>query len=211
MSELTSNVCNIYNCSNVDASLSSFILNIENIGKPLFKKSNTMSFDKTKGDNFVFDQECKDKRKIFYHLLNKFRKDKSQDNKNAMITARSEYKKELRSFNYRKGIERTNKLVNVKLKDAKQYWKLLKDSTTQNNPKNITSNSFSEYFKAINNPDDSVFQPDEDILYFNDRFLNSEVQVMFDELNVPITESELRFNVKQLGLGRSGGPDKVLN
>ena len=36
LSELTSNVCNIDNCSNVDASLSSFISSIENICKPLF-------------------------------------------------------------------------------------------------------------------------------------------------------------------------------
>ena len=76
LSELTSNVCNIDNCSNVDASLSSFISSIENICNPLFKKSNTKSFNKTKGDDFVFDQECKDKRKSFYHILNKFRKNK---------------------------------------------------------------------------------------------------------------------------------------
>ena len=48
-----------------------------------------------------------------------------------MIRARSEYKKEVRSFNYKKGLERTDKLVNAKLKDAKQYWKLLKDSATK--------------------------------------------------------------------------------
>ena len=34
---------------------------------------------------------------------------------------------------------------------------------------------------------------------------------MVDELNVPITESELRYNVNQLGIGLSGAPDKVLN
>ena len=44
--------------------------------------------------------------------------------------------------------------------------------------KNITSNSFSEYFKAINNPDDQFFQSDEDIIYFNERFLNTEIQVV---------------------------------
>ena len=103
-----------------------------------------------------------------------------------MINARSEYKKGVRHFNYKKGSERTSHLLKAKFKDAKQYWKLLKDSTTHNNPKNISTENFSEYFKAINNPEDPFFQPDEDIIYFNERFLNSEIQVMFDELNVPL-------------------------
>ena len=201
---------NIDNCHDIDASLSSFIVQIDNICKPLFQKDNVKNLS-TKGDNFNTDSECKTKRKIFYHSLNKFRKDRSHENKLAMIIARSEYKKEVRHYNYKKGTERTNNLLKTKFKDAKQYWKLLKDSTTQNNPKNITSEKISDYFKAINNPEDPFFQPDEDIIYFNERFLNSEIQVMFDELNVPITETELRSNINQLGLGRSGGPDKVLN
>ena len=91
LAELTSNLTNIDNCNDVDASLSSFTMNIDNICKPLFKKSNTKTFvKKTSGVDFVIDQDCKDKRKHFYHLLNKFRKDRSHENKNDMIRARSD-------------------------------------------------------------------------------------------------------------------------
>ena len=55
------------------------------------------------------------------------------------------------------------------------------------------------------------FQSDDDILYFNERFLNSEIQIMFEELNGSITQEEIMRAIKQLKNGRSGGPDKFLN
>jgi len=36
--------------------------------------------------------------------------------------------------------------------------------------------------KTINNPSDPFFNPDEDILYFNERFAKNDFQVMFAEL-----------------------------
>ena len=128
-----------------------------------------------------------------------------------MIKARSEYKKEVRNFNYQQGTLRTNSLLKAKYKNVKHYWKLLTDTCSQTKPKNISTDNFAAYFKAINNPEDTFFQADDDIIYFNERFFKSEVQIMFDELNFPITESEIRSNVKQLGQGRSGGPDRLLS
>ena len=46
---------------------------------------------------------------------------------------------------------------------------------------------------------------------FNERFLNSEIQLMFDELNCAVTSDEIKSAIKQLKNGRSGGPDKFLN
>ena len=48
-----------------------------------------------------------------------------------MINATSENKKEVRQFD---GTKHINNLLKVNLKDANQYWKLIKDSTTQNKP-----------------------------------------------------------------------------
>ena len=64
----------------------------------------------------------------------------------------------------------------------------------------------------INNPDRRFFQPDDDILYFNQRYLNGELGVMFEELNVQITMQEIRKAVKLLKKhGKSSGPDLILN
>ena len=55
------------------------------------------------------------------------------------------------------------------------------------------------------------FQPDEDILYFNERYLGGELNIMFEELNNIITTHEIKKCCKKLNNGKSGGPDNFLN
>ena len=50
-------------------------------------------------------------------------------------------------------------------------------------PANIALSSFEDYFKAVNNPADPFFAQDEDILYFDERYVNDEFSIMFEELN----------------------------
>ena len=52
---------------------------------------------------------------------------------------------------------------------------------------------FSEYFQAIDDPNDRFYQADEDVLYFNERYMQGELQIMFDELNLPITITKTRL------------------
>ena len=89
----------------------------------------------------------------------------------------------------------------------------MKDAANLNTSaaKNISSNKFAEYFKAINNPDDIFFQPDEEFRFFQERFLDTEIQVMFSELDIEITRDEILKSIKQLKNGKSGGPDQLLN
>ena len=75
----------------------------------------------------------------------------------------------------------------------------------------ISTQHFFEYFKSVNDPQSVFFQPDEDILYFNERYLNGELQVMFDELNSPISVEEIKKACATLNNGKSAGPDKLLN
>mgnify|MGYP000085480474 CR=1 FL=1 len=53
--------------------------------------------------------------------------------------------------------------------------------------------------------------PDEDIEYYNQRFLKTELNVMFAELDVAFTSSELDKAISELSLSRSAAPDGVLN
>ena len=55
------------------------------------------------------------------------------------------------------------------------------------------------------------YQADEDILHFNDRFFKSEIHFMFAELDAVISEEEIATATKKLNLGKSGGPDRLLN
>ena len=68
------------------------------------------------------------------------------------------------------------------LKIPKMYWKLLK-GLSYNKPSSLHVTHFEKDFRAINNPDSVFFHPDADILEFNERYSNGELQVMFDGLN----------------------------
>ena len=83
--------------------------------------------------------------------------------------------------------QQTRKLENMKFKNAKKYWKLLKNAVGQRKASGVSANNFYDYFTAINNPDDRFFQPDDDIIYLNERIVKDEFQVMFQELDVDIS------------------------
>ena len=70
--------------------------------------------------------------------------------------------------------------------------------------------TFENYFKAINNQY-HFFSPYEDVIYFNERYLNDEFEIMFEELSAGITQQEVSKSIIQLKCGRSGGPDQLLN
>ena len=71
-----------------------------------------------------------------------------------MVRARSEYKNLIRScrINYDKG--QTKKLLEAKTKNAKLYWKMLKnlDHSGKTKSKPVSAQDFEKYFKAVNDP-----------------------------------------------------------
>ena len=75
-----------------------------------------------------------------------------------MIHARTEYKNTVRKFNLAQDRLKTSKLLHAKLKNAKEYWKMLKESVKPSKPKRLSVDNFDVYFKAINNPEDSFFR-----------------------------------------------------
>ena len=107
--------------------------------------------------------------------------------------------------------KKTRNLLDLKYINAKAYWKLQKDSQNTDNSNSISAQKFRNNFKSINDPDTPYYQADEDILQFNNRFLNSAVQIMFSELDEHISEQEIVSSIKKLHSGRSGGPDRLLN
>ena len=78
-------------------------------------------------------------------------------------------------------------------------------------PANIPLSSFEQYFKAVNNPTDPFYIPDEDVLYFNEQYAKNEFDIIFDELNLDFTQEEVLNAIKQLKLNKSGGPDCLIN
>jgi len=213
----------------INTSVSNFVNHIDSICKSLFGKRNVTPGSKrnvtpgskrnvtpgskrnvTPGSkststsvykhSFTNDSTYENKRKEYYILFNIYRLNKTVEIKIQMINARKHYKNSVRHFNFECSKRRTDSLLQAKYKNTKSYWKILKDSVSNNQRKDITFNAFTEYFKSVNNPDDHFSQPDEDIEYLNQRFLNRELNVMFAELDVAFTSSELDTALSELSL-----------
>ena len=134
---------------------------------PLFKKK-VKSNDSIKSKNTDqpwYDDDCKSKRKDFYKNLNFYRNDKCEENRISMTAARSRYKCAIRSNKFKYDKMRTSKLERARFQNAKEYWKMLKGLTENSTVKTLSADVFADYFKAINDPNDVFFQPDDDAFY----------------------------------------------
>lgn len=214
LNDLKMTVENCINSNEIDNVVSSFVNVLDGVVSPLFKKNVTsgqkaVHFNNRK-DNPWYDRECEEKKVAFLTNLNIFRDNKSDNNRINLVKSRSVYKSTIRKSKYSYDKQNTIKLEQNRFKNAKLYWKMLKEScgikTSQ-----IDITTFENYFKAINNPNDHFFSPDEDVLYFNERYLNNEFEVLFEEINSEITMQEVLAAIKQLKSGRSSGPDLLLN
>lgn len=135
-----------------------------------------------KKENLWYDDECREKKFYFLHMLDKYRSSKTDENRVNMVRARSNYKTLIRQRRIEFDMEKTNRFVSAKNKDAKMYWNMLKELAYVK-PANIPLSLFEEYFKSVNNPSDPFYMPDGDILYFNERYVKNEFNIMFNELN----------------------------
>jgi len=66
----------------------------------------------------------------------------------------------------------------AKLTNAKMYWTMLKGSVITENICTLSCYDFQEYFKSVNDPNSIFFQSDEDIMYFNDSYLDGERNIV---------------------------------
>ena len=55
------------------------------------------------------------------------------------------------------------------------------------------------------------YVPDDDILFTNDMYIRGELDVMFDELNLPLSREEILNAIKQLKNNKGPGQDKMIN
>jgi exonuclease III len=212
-----------FNCLNVQINsavdmhdinecVDSFSNILDEVASPLFKRNIGVN----NKDNAVysdqpwFTEDCHEKRIIFNRMLNRFRLNKSEENRISLVNARSQYKTCIRKCRYDFDKAESLKLTQAKFNNAKLYWNMLK-GTAGVKQSNVQLDTFAQYFKSVNNPDDPFYTPDEDVIYFIERYEREEFNVLFDELNVQISDLEITKAIKQLKSGKSGGPDAFLN
>jgi hypothetical protein len=199
---LIGSLSNMQDKTQIDENLQTFYLVIDEVCSPLFRKnvkSNKVAKPITKISQPWYDHACKEKQKHFYDNLNIFRNEQSDSSRINMVSSRSDYKEFIRQRKRSYDALQLNKLENLKLKNAKEYWKMLKGLCTPSQRTKLTTDEFEQYFKAINDSNSRFFQADEDIIDFNERYINNELQCMFQELNIDITYEEMHVNSLILG------------
>ena len=63
----------------------------------------------------------------------------------------------------------------------------------------------------LSDPEEDFYSADPDISNELHNLLQNEMEIMFDELNVPIEASEIETAIKQLKSGKSAGEDLIIN
>ena len=114
-------------------------------------------------------------------MLNRYRENKNDDSRINMSKARSVYKTAIRKARYSFDKKKTERFEKARFKNARLYWN---KETAGIKSSNIPLTSFEKYFKAINNPTEPFYSPDEDILFFNERYERNEFNIKFEELNI---------------------------
>ena len=140
-------------------------------------------------------------RKEYHKAKHKYNLNKTNNNYNSMIEKSKKYKKEIKRISDKEKMNTVKKLREVKTKDAKAYWKILK-ANKKNTEIPIQLSDFYDHFKLLAN--DDSHHDGENIMYD----VTSDVIPI---LNNPITENEIRKSITKLKNNKSPGNDMVIN
>ena len=202
------------NEEDVNKAVSIFVETVRKAADPLFLRQPLGKYVHQKPSDDIpvwANVEFRSKKKMFYKCRDKQRKHPCDDNRLAMIRARSEYK--LTCKKQRRGYEtkQTKKLLHAKLNNIKEYWKLLSRNGNTKNSTRVTIDEFFNHFVSLSNPNGDFYVADDDVMSNMNALLNDDLCEMFQELNMPILDSEVIWAVKELKCGKSCGEDLVLN
>ena len=121
-----------------------------------------------------------------YRCLNCYRNNPCDETRVDMVQTRSSYTNTIRKKKWVYDKEHTHTLESARFTNAN----MLRSSVSKKSKCNLTSRDFQTYFKSVNDPESTFYQPDDDVLYCNDRYLNGELDVMFTELNLQFTTED---------------------
>ena len=156
---------------------------------------------KKKNNKPWFNAEYRESRNFYHKTRRLYNKHKTDYYKNMLKTVSKSYKNVL-SKNIRRYKNATiEKIRKLKSNDPKEYWWII-NAGKRKDANNVSIDDFFKYFESINNPsassDDEIFEVNEN-------------ETENDEINMPISESEIRRAAKELKRNKSPGCDQILN
>ncbi|KAK6185732.1 hypothetical protein SNE40_007900 [Patella caerulea] len=148
-----------------------------------------------------FNNTCESKRKIFFQAKNKFKRSKSDEDRQKLQNASSSYKRQLKAeyTNYYRGLNKT--LKNLKRNNSKEYWRILKGPNERRNT-NLSVGDFYKYFKNMNSGDPIPSNVEKNLLTSDN--VNHELDAAFNE-------SEINKCIDNLKTNKACGVNNELN
>ena len=141
---------NIDSHNDIDNFVDCFVGTLDSVCEPLFEKKLPCNIDNIGNHSrtgLLLNEDCENKKLNFLNRLNIYRHSKNDLNRIEMVRARTEYKRSVRIYRFECRKQKTRQLLNLKYKNAKSYWKLLKDSQNTDKSNSLTAQTFSKYFK----------------------------------------------------------------
>ena len=157
-------------------------------------------------DSDWFDNDCPKARQQYKNALNLFNRNRSDFNRQQFCKLKKDYKKLCRQK--RKNYENVKiaQICDVKISNPKQFWNFFKKKQYKTPPISIAE--FKDYFSSLGSDVFNVTnQEAEDFCPTHDFTIEDSA---FDELNSPITHSELLKATKSLKRCKSMGSDEVM-
>ena len=146
-----------------------------------------------------FNENCHRARNQYHRARRRYNLNNTDENKNNLKQVSKFYKSTLH-FSIKIFKEAgVQKLKNLKASNPKQFWNVL-NSNNSNNACQASLNDLYNYFKTV-----SEYQDDSQKSISQDDIESNE------ELNKPISESEVRVAMKQLHNNKSAGLDNIKN
>ena len=148
-----------------------------------------------------FNRDCKKARKQFHRAKYQYKLRKNVENKHRLKTASTFYKSQLKRFHAKFQKDNIMKLKNLKTSNPRKFWKILNGK--KKDKANIDPNLFFEFFKDVN---------------FDQNCDNEQPQESFEatqdannEINLRITENEIKSAINKLKNNKASGIDLIVN
>ena len=175
----------------------------------IFGKNRKNKINDTKTEHHAnkkqwFDKKCYDTRKCFITNRNKYKIDRSDENRQAYISSRSIFNSIKRKSKQRYMKTEGIKLSNLAKSKPKQFWKTIKKQYEKKSAKSdkINNTDMFEHFKNLFGSIDTIEENLENIPF--------DQTIEDAELDSIKTEKELHFAIFSQNNGKSAGIDEII-
>ena len=203
------NSIDLHNFDSINSAMSKFTSLLYSSGESLFSVSKRCDHNKSHRlvqDKEWFDGECKQARHKYLIARNTFNQIRSTENRTQMCDKKAIYKSIIKKKKRRFEFVKCRQLERLRHKKPKDFWKFF----CRNNHKvndTILLDDFFSYFSNLQH--DLIVSTDTSS---SERHLSDlSATCIFEELDRPISATEIRDIIKSLKRGKSCGMDNLIN